>query len=99
MFAINRDLAASQGGSGIFLAPVSGCLPMSTPTTLMQDQDANLYLSWLRVSGTSEGPQIDQCVGHQFHPIVPLLFELEAQQQPLEFVFALFDLGVGCDQI
>ena len=31
-------------------------------------------------------PQIDQCVGHQFHPVVPLLFELEAQQQPLELV-------------
>ena len=43
--------------------------------------------SWLRVSGTTEMPQIDQCVGHQFHTVVPLLFELEAQQQPLEFIF------------
>src|SRR5208283_781376 len=40
---------------------------------------------WLRVSGTTEMPQIDQCVGHQFHTVVSLLFELEAQQQPLEF--------------
>ncbi len=32
-------------------------------------------------------PQIDQCVGHQFHTVVALLFELEAQQQPLEFIF------------
>src|SRR5271166_5285412 len=31
-------------------------------------------------------PQIDQCVGHQFHTVVSLLFELEAQQQPLEFI-------------
>ena len=44
-------------------------------------------ISWLRVSGTTEMPQIDQCVGHQFHTVVPLLFELEAQQQPLEFIF------------
>ena len=42
---------------------------------------------WLRVSGTTEMPQIDQCVGHQFHTVVSLLFELEAQQQPLEFIF------------
>jgi len=42
---------------------------------------------WLRVSGTTEMPQIDQCVGHQFHTVVSLLFELEAQLQPLEFIF------------
>jgi hypothetical protein len=47
----------------------------------------NLTVSWLRVSGTAEMPQIDQCVGHQFHPVVPLLFELKAQQHPLEFIF------------
>jgi hypothetical protein len=45
-----------------------------------------LRISWLRVSGTAEMPQIDQRVGHQLHPVVPRLFELEAQQQPLEFV-------------
>src|SRR5271165_2884445 len=46
-----------------------------------------LEYRWLRVSGTTEMPQIDQCVGHQFHTVVSLLFELEAQQQPLEFIF------------
>ena len=35
-------------------------------------------ISWLRVSSTAERAQIDQCVGHQFHAVVPLLFELEA---------------------
>ena len=40
----------------------------------------------LFVDHTAERPQIDQCVGHQFHAVVPLLFELEAQQYPLEFV-------------
>ena len=39
---------------------------------------AGLNYSWLRVLGTAEMPQIDQCVGHQFHPVVPLLFELKA---------------------
>src|SRR3954468_22776722 len=49
-------------------------------------QGSIVSLSWLRVSGTAEMPQIDQCVGHQFHTVVSLLFELKAQQQPLEFV-------------
>ena len=31
-------------------------------------------------------PQIDQRVGHQFHAVMPLLFEFEAQQQPLELI-------------
>src|SRR5271165_2461452 len=48
---------------------------------------ASIPRRWLRVSGTTEMPQIDQCVGHQFHTVVSLLFELEAQQQPLEFIF------------
>ena len=34
----------------------------------------SLRYSWLRVSGTTEMPQIDQCVGHQFHTVVPLPF-------------------------
>ena len=42
--------------------------------------------SWLRVSGTTERPQIDQCVGHQFHAVMPQLLELKAQQKPLELV-------------
>jgi len=48
---------------------------------------ATIRNRWLRVSGTTEMPQIDQCVGHQFHTVVSLLFELEAQLQPLEFIF------------
>src|SRR3954454_6622838 len=44
-------------------------------------------ISWLRVSGTTERPQIDQCERHQFHAVVSLLFELEAQQHPLELIF------------
>jgi hypothetical protein len=43
--------------------------------------------SWLRVSGATERPQIDQCERHQFHAVVPLLFEFKAQQNPLEFIF------------
>jgi hypothetical protein len=31
-------------------------------------------------------PQIDQCEGHQFHPVMPLLFELKVQQQPIELI-------------
>jgi hypothetical protein len=31
-------------------------------------------------------PQIDQCICHQFHPVVALLDVLEPEQQPLEFV-------------
>src|SRR4051812_25235854 len=42
--------------------------------------------SWLRVLSTTEMPQIDQSVRHQLHTVVALLFELKAQQQPLEFV-------------
>jgi hypothetical protein len=42
--------------------------------------------SWLRVSGTTKTPQIDHGVGHQLHAVMALLFELEAQQQPFEFI-------------
>ena len=31
-------------------------------------------------------PEIDHGVGHQLHTVMALLFELEAQQQPFEFV-------------
>jgi len=48
---------------------------------------ARQEIRWLRVSGTTEMPHIDQCVGHQFHTVVARLFELEAQQQPLELIF------------
>jgi hypothetical protein len=42
--------------------------------------------NWLRVLGTAEPPQIDQHVGHQLHPLVPLLDVLETEQQPFAFV-------------
>jgi hypothetical protein len=42
--------------------------------------------SWLRVSGTTKTPEIDHGVGHQLHTVMALLFELEAQQQPFEFI-------------
>src|SRR5262245_52609796 len=29
--------------------------------------------NWLRVSDTAERSQVDQCIGHQLHAIVPLL--------------------------
>ena len=31
-------------------------------------------------------PEIDHGVGHQLHTVMALLFELEAQQQPFEFI-------------
>jgi transposase-like protein len=40
----------------------------------------------LRVSGTAKMPQVDKRVRHQFHAVVPLLDELEWQQQSLEFI-------------
>src|SRR5271157_3978012 len=40
----------------------------------------------LRVSGTTKMPQVDQRICHQLHAIVPLLDELEPQQQPFEFI-------------
>src|ERR1017187_8607618 len=43
-------------------------------------------LSWLRVSGTTEMPQVDERVCHQLHAIVMLLDKLEPQQQPFEFI-------------
>jgi hypothetical protein len=43
-------------------------------------------MNWLRVLGTTETPQIDQGVRHQFHPVVALLDVLETEQPPLEFV-------------
>jgi|SRR5436309_8501290 len=45
-----------------------------------------LYMNWLQVLGYAEPPQIDECVGHQLHAIVPTLMVLEPQQQPLKFV-------------
>jgi hypothetical protein len=47
---------------------------------------ANIPISWLQVSGPAKMPQIDQCVRHQLHTVVALLFGLKAQQTPFEFV-------------
>ena len=55
-------------------AEVSDYLPRGSLSMLAQI----VTDSWLRVSGTAERAQIDQRVGHQFHPVVPLLFELKA---------------------
>jgi hypothetical protein len=49
-------------------------------------QSPALSSNWLQVLGTTETPQIDQGVGHQFHPVVALLDVLETEEQPLEFV-------------
>ena len=43
--------------------------------------------NWLQVSGTAERSQVDQRIGHQLHPIVPLLDAFKAEQQPLELIF------------
>jgi hypothetical protein len=50
-------------------------------------QSPALSSNWLQVLGTTETPQIDQGVGHQFHPVVALLDGLETEEQPLELVF------------
>ena len=42
--------------------------------------------NWLRVLDTAERSQVDQCVRHQLHAIVPLLDAFKTEQQPLEFV-------------
>jgi hypothetical protein len=42
--------------------------------------------NWLRVSGTTKMSQVDKRVRHQLHAVVPLLDELESQQQSLEFI-------------
>src|SRR5208283_4489253 len=45
-----------------------------------------LRINWLRVSGTTKMPQVDKRICHRLHAIVPLLDELEPQQQPFEFI-------------
>jgi hypothetical protein len=44
------------------------------------------YLNWLRVLSTTEMPQIDQCIGHQFHAVVALLDGLAPEPPPLAWV-------------
>ena len=46
------------------------------------EEGPHLSLNWLRVLGTTEIPQIDQRIRHQFHPVMTLLDVLETQQQP-----------------
>jgi hypothetical protein len=43
--------------------------------------------NWLQVLGPTERSQVDQGIGHQLHPIVPLLNTLKPQEEPLELVF------------
>jgi hypothetical protein len=61
-----------------FLAEFCCCLTFS-----MLD---SMSYKWLQVLGTTETPDIDQGVRHQFHPVVTLLDVLETEEQPLEFV-------------
>jgi hypothetical protein len=42
---------------------------------------------WLRVLGTAKRPEIDQCTGHQFHAVVPLLFESKRNSSRLNLSF------------
>jgi hypothetical protein len=42
--------------------------------------------NWLRVSSATKMPQVDKRICHQLHAIVPLLDELEPQQQTFEFI-------------
>jgi putative transposase len=57
---------------------------------LLHDRDGKFCSAfqhnWLQVLGTTETPDIDQGVRHQFHPVVALLDVLETEEQPLEFV-------------
>ena len=48
---------------------------------------ARMWPKWLRVSDTAERSQVDQRIGHQLHPIVPLLDTFKSEQQSLELVF------------
>ena len=42
--------------------------------------DKAFAINWLRVLGTTETPQIDQRVCHQFHPVVALLDVLKTEE-------------------
>ncbi len=47
----------------------------------------DLPINWLRVLGTAERAQIDQCIRHHLHAIVPLLDPFKAEQQSFELIF------------
>ncbi len=54
--------------------------------TIRDPETGEFPINWLQVLGTTETPDIDQGVRHQFHPVVTLLDVLETEEQPLEFV-------------
>jgi len=39
----------------------------------------DIRINWLRVLDTAESSQVDQCVGHQLHAIMPLLDTFETE--------------------
>src|SRR6266581_7734017 len=61
-------------------------LPELEAELLMLAQHQFVTDNWLQVLGTTETPQIDQGVGHQFHPVVALLDVLKTEEQALAFV-------------
>ena len=62
---------------------LSSCSDLITSAALFDyipDFDWNyVRINWLRVLDTAESSQVDQCVGHQFHAIMPLLYTFEAE--------------------
>jgi len=68
------------------LVPVVAARIRGEPQAIPHGSELILIYNWLQVLGTTETPQIDQGVGHQFHPVVALLDVLETEEQPLEFV-------------
>src|SRR5271167_2137334 len=70
----------NKGNGGVVQIGVAREAGLTLPERIMAR-------SWLRVSGTTKMPQIDHGVGHQLHTVMSLLFELKAQQQPLELIF------------
>ena len=65
------------------------CEDRGLALTTIRPFDVATYIhiyNWLRVSGTAKMPQVDKRVRHQLHAVVPLLNELELQQQSLEFI-------------
>ena len=52
----------------------------STVTGSEYDRNSKLGYNWLQVLGTTETPQIDQSVRHQFHSVMALLDMLETEE-------------------
>jgi hypothetical protein len=84
----STELLQAWGHAAITVQPFQVVGPTWREQRCCRDQliGRNKSNSWLQVLGTTERPQIDQRVGHQFHAVMVRLFELEAQQQPLELV-------------